>query len=182
MFSSLPAIIAPNAFAFSQNANVITPYRPPGIPAQLQRIPIPSHASLPISPPSTPTKSTPVNSPFDPVPPPDVNTCILRFRLKYILSMLNSMEYRKVSRILSITIDQIEKHGLPDIGKYSDNVLDLFRGAFLMVNIKEYEEVRLIIGSIYTELNMFDNVSKKYFVKYEPSLPRDVKELIASMV
>jgi hypothetical protein len=96
--------------------------------------------------------------------------------------MLNNMEYQKVSRILSITIDQIEKHGLPDIGKYSDNVLNLIRGAFLMVNIEEYEEVRLIVGAIYTELNMFDNVSKKYFVTYEPSLPRDVKEIIASMV
>jgi len=102
--------------------------------------------------------------------------------INMIIIELNYGRVESMINILNYAIHNIEESGICDIGNYSSRVLDMFKTAHMMACINEFGDVSNILRDITSELRMFKNVSKKFFLKYEDRLPMDVKEMIVAKI
>lgn len=117
---------------------------------------------------------------YDPINYMDVHK--LRINIKNIMTCINYNMNDSAAQIISRTISDIQKYSIRGLERYSENILQMFNTALLMIYINEIEEVIALLSKIKEETRMPCKIAKHIFMKNVDDLPLDIKEYIVNMV
>lgn len=112
-----------------------------------------------------------------------MNEIIISMRLNYLVTYLHYRYNEKAIKLITRTLEDLEKQDIQGAEHFTTNIKDLFSTMFFMFCIEEEDEVRIIIDKIRIELQMQDEIVRRYFLQNDVDvLPYDIREHIVSFI